>query len=112
MLIVINYSYNSILEMESFINASELSCLDLVDHMRYSSFYALLEKSRNLSVKSYHSFNELVGVDSGDTIHVPEGGNAVGSGGRHGSLYIKIKAKFFIFLCQNICCSTPTYAYL
>ncbi|KAK2443032.1 chaperone protein dnaJ GFA2, mitochondrial [Trifolium repens] len=31
------------------------------------------------------------GVDSGDTIHVPEGGNAAGSGGRHGSLYIKIK---------------------
>ncbi|MCI02899.1 chaperone protein dnaJ mitochondrial-like, partial [Trifolium medium] len=24
------------------------------------------------------------GVDSGDTIHVPEGGNAAGSGGRHG----------------------------
>jgi len=81
--------------MESFINASELSCLDLVDRMRYSSFYA------------YHSFNELAGVDSGDTIHVPEGGNAAGSGGRHGSLYIKIKAKFLYF-CQNICCSTPT----
>ncbi|KAL3034485.1 hypothetical protein AAZX31_02G197100 [Glycine max] len=31
------------------------------------------------------------GVDSGDTIHVPEGGNAAGSGGRPGSLYIKIK---------------------
>ncbi|XP_004490398.1 chaperone protein dnaJ 1, mitochondrial isoform X2 [Cicer arietinum] len=31
------------------------------------------------------------GVDSGDTIHVPEGGNAAGSSGRHGSLYIKIK---------------------
>jgi len=40
----------------------------------------------------------LVGVDSGDTIHVPEGGNAAGSGGRHGSLYIKIKAIF----CPNI----------
>ncbi|KAL5124929.1 Chaperone protein dnaJ 1, mitochondrial [Glycine soja] len=35
------------------------------------------------------------GVDSGDTIHVPEGGNAAGSGGRPGSLYIKIKAIFF-----------------
>ncbi|KAL9315811.1 hypothetical protein ACSQ67_016812 [Phaseolus vulgaris] len=43
-------------------------------------------------------FYELVGVDSGDTIHVPEGGNAAGSGGRHGSLYIKIKAIF----CPNI----------
>ncbi|RZB69568.1 Chaperone protein dnaJ 1, mitochondrial [Glycine soja] len=31
------------------------------------------------------------GVDSGDTIHVPEGGNAAGSGGQPGSLYIKIK---------------------
>lgn len=31
------------------------------------------------------------GVDSGDTIHVPEGGNSAGSGGRPGSLYIKIK---------------------
>ncbi|KAK7301146.1 hypothetical protein RJT34_12007 [Clitoria ternatea] len=31
------------------------------------------------------------GVDSGDTIHVPEAGNAAGSGGRSGSLYIKIK---------------------
>ncbi|XP_027330468.1 chaperone protein dnaJ 1, mitochondrial isoform X2 [Abrus precatorius] len=31
------------------------------------------------------------GVDSGDTIHVPEAGNAAGSGGRPGSLYIKIK---------------------
>lgn len=40
-------------------------------------------------------FHELVGVDSGDTIHVPEGGNAAGSGGRPGSLYIKIKAIFF-----------------
>jgi hypothetical protein len=47
-------------------------------------------------------------VDSGDTIHVPEGGNAAGSGGRHGSLYIKIKAKFFRF----ICCSSHTRAYL
>ncbi|XP_019459022.1 PREDICTED: chaperone protein dnaJ 1, mitochondrial isoform X1 [Lupinus angustifolius] len=31
------------------------------------------------------------GVDSGDTIHVPEAGNAAGRGGRPGSLYIKIK---------------------
>ncbi|KHN35473.1 Chaperone protein dnaJ 1, mitochondrial [Glycine soja] len=38
------------------------------------------------------------GVDSGDTIHVPEGGNAAGSGGQPGSLYIKIKAIF----CPNI----------
>jgi len=44
----------------------------------------------------------LVGVDSGDTIHVPEGGNAAGSGGRHGSLYIKIKANF----CPNIQCGS------
>ncbi|XP_072055615.1 chaperone protein dnaJ 1, mitochondrial isoform X1 [Arachis hypogaea] len=31
------------------------------------------------------------GVDTGDTIHVPEAGNAVKSGARPGSLYIKIK---------------------
>ncbi|KAK4276851.1 hypothetical protein QN277_014955 [Acacia crassicarpa] len=31
------------------------------------------------------------GVDSGDTIHVPEAGHAAGRGGRPGSLYIKIK---------------------
>lgn len=42
---------------------------------------------------------------------MPEGGNAAGSGGRHGSLYIKIKAKFFLFL-LNICSSLHTWAYL
>ncbi|KAI4337648.1 hypothetical protein L6164_016035 [Bauhinia variegata] len=31
------------------------------------------------------------GVDSGDTIHVPEAGHAAARGGRPGSLYIKIK---------------------
>ena len=31
------------------------------------------------------------GVNTGDTIHVPEAGNAVKSGARPGSLYIKIK---------------------
>ncbi|XP_054797192.1 chaperone protein dnaJ 1, mitochondrial isoform X3 [Prosopis cineraria] len=31
------------------------------------------------------------GVDSGDTIHVPEAGHAAGRGGQPGSLYIKIK---------------------
>ncbi|KAJ1396094.1 HSP40/DnaJ peptide-binding, partial [Sesbania bispinosa] len=42
------------------------------------------------------------GVDSGDTIHVPEAGNAAGSGGRPGSLYIKIKAKFQFFFSVQI----------
>lgn len=39
-----------------------------------------------------------LGVDSGDTIRVPEAGNAGGRGRQHGNLFIKLKAWFTLFI--------------
>lgn len=39
-----------------------------------------------------------LGVDSGDTIRVPEAGNAGGRGHQHGNLFIKLKAWFTLFI--------------
>jgi len=81
--------------MESFIHAADLPYLDFVYLLQLFIFYS---KKNSPPIILIIVFHELVGVDSGDTIHVPEGGNAAGSGGQPGSLYIKIKAIF----CPNI----------